>query len=84
MGWDVIAGQVLGLFNEVAKAWNEKRRTRFKDDHHDFLEELSALKNATGTKYVTSEIDKLTEKFSNFMLAFRSETEADNKEKGIV
>ena len=69
-----------GIVQEGMKAWNEERRTRFMDRHHDILERLNNAENAQGEDYSDAELNLAQEELATFLTAYHSELSAHNKE----
>ncbi|MGB0452567.1 MAG: hypothetical protein ACPGJV_02550 [Bacteriovoracaceae bacterium] len=64
---------------EGLKAWNEERRTRFKDKHQAILKRIDNAVNATGEDYYDSEVDLSEEELETFMKSYLSEVKSINK-----
>jgi hypothetical protein len=72
---------ILSIINEGMKLWSDSRRTRFLNDYHDILEELSEAENKSYPDYNDSDVDLLTEKLVIFLEAYRSEIGKEHASK---
>ena len=69
-----------GIVHEGLVAWNEKRRTRFLDEHAEILEELREIENGNFPDYTDADLMLAQERYKDFLTAYHTELKAHNKE----
>lgn len=71
---------IVGIVHEVAKGWNEARRTKFMKKHSKVLSSMEAEQDAHFPNYNSARRARAEKKYDNFMTAFHAEIKAHNEE----
>lgn len=64
---------IAGLLLEGMKAWNEDRRTRFMDEHHELITKIEILKSRKGRKWIDSDLAVAVRDLTLFVKAYAKE-----------
>lgn len=64
---------IAGLLLEGMKAWNEERRARFMDEHHELISEIEKLKSRTGRDWIDSDLAVAKRNLQLFIRAYAKE-----------
>lgn len=76
--WATIIPVLGEIVVEGMKGWNEKRRTRFKDQYHDILTRLDRYRNRTPDNWIDSDIELAEQELETFLKAYASEVKSEN------
>ena len=71
---------ILGIVHEVAKGWNDLRRSRFMHKYKDVIEELEKEEDAYFPNYNSARRALAEKRRDEFLAAFQAEIKAHNAE----